>query len=99
MKSGDVFLSPAVAKSLLNVLFKSRAGKESEKYHNLTAREKEVAKMIATGHTSQKIADLLFLSIRTVEKHRQSVMHKLGLAKAEELKKIAIREGIIDLEP
>ena len=98
VKSGEVFLSPAVAKSLLEALFKSRAGQEGERYHSLTAREKEVIKMVSTGHTSQWIADTLFLSIRTVEKHRQSAMHKLGLSKAEELKKFAIRAGIIDLE-
>ena len=98
VKSGDVFLSPVVAKSLLEAIFKSRAGQESERYHNLTAREKEVTRMICAGNTSRRIADTLFLSVRTVEKHRQSAMHKLGLSKAEELKKFAIREGIIDLE-
>jgi len=98
VKSGDVFLSPAVAKSLLGALFKSRAGHESGSYHNLTAREKEVIKMISVGYTSRRIADTLFLSVRTVEKHRQSAIHKLGLSKAEELKKIFLCEEVIDLE-
>ena len=98
VKHGDVFLSPVVAKTLLEALSKSRARQESGKYRNLTTREKEVTKMISTGYTSQRIADTLFLSVRTVEKHRQSAMHKLGLSKAEDLKKFAIREGMVDLE-
>jgi two-component system response regulator NreC len=98
VSSGQVFLSPAVGKSLLEAFIAARNGVEDEKYGALTAREKEVLRLAATGQTNREIAQTLFLSIRTVEKHRQSVMHKLGLSRREELTKYAIRKGLIDLE-
>jgi DNA-binding NarL/FixJ family response regulator len=44
------------------------------------------------------MAEALFLSVRTVEKHRQAVMHKLGLTRREDLTKYALRKGLIDFE-
>ena len=95
-RSGDVFLSPAVAKSVLNILFQSRAKKENEEQYKLTNREKEILKMAAAGQTNREMAERLFLSIRTVEKHRQSIMHKLGLSKREELTRFALLEHWIN---
>ncbi len=85
--SGEVFLSPAVTKSVLEALFATKDKAEDEKHEKLTAREKEVLRLAATGQTNREIAQTLFLSIRTAEKHRQSVMRKLGLSKREELTK------------
>ncbi len=96
VKSGDVFLSPAVAKSVLGVLFASETGEEDQDYSNLSKREKEVLHMAATGNTNTQMAEALFISVRTVEKHRQSFMRKLGLSKREELTKFALRKGLID---
>lgn len=96
VKSGDVFLSPAVAKSVLGVLFTSETGEEDQDYGNLSKREKEVLRMAATGNTNTQMAEALFISVRTVEKHRQSVMRKLGLSKREELTRFALRKGLID---
>ncbi len=96
VKSGDVFLSPAVAKSILGVLFESETGEEDKDYSNLSKREKEVLRLAATGITNTQMAEALFISVRTVEKHRQSVMRKLGLSKREELTKFALRKGLID---
>jgi len=62
---------------------------------SLTHMELEVLKLIAAGKTSQTIADTLFVSINTVNKHRQNIMNKLNLHKAAELTKFAIYEGII----
>ncbi len=95
---GQVFFSPAVAKVLLEGFVSASAGPRDEKYSSLTSREKEVLKLAATGETNRQIAEGLFLSIRTVEKHRQSVMHKLGLDKREDLTKYALRQGLIDPE-
>lgn len=95
---GQVFLSPAVAKSVLEDFMAASGGKEEEKYSSLTPREKEVLRLAASGQTNREMADALFLSIRTVEKHRQSVMRKLGLVTRDDLKKYALRRGLIDLE-
>ena len=96
VKGGDVFLSPAVAKSVLGVLFASKTGEEDKDYSNLSKRENEVLRLAATGNTNTQMAEALFISVRTVEKHRQSFMHKLGLSKREDLTRFAIRKGLID---
>ncbi len=95
---GQVFFSPAVARVLLEGFVTASPDARDEKYRSLTAREKEVLRFAATGQTNRKIAEELFLSARTVEKHRQAVMHKLGLDKREDLTKYALRQGLIDPE-
>jgi two-component system response regulator NreC len=95
---GQVFFSPAVAKVLLEGFVAASPDATDEKYRSLTAREKEVLRFAATGQTNRQIAEALFLSARTVEKHRQSVMHKLGLDKREDLTRYALRQGLIDPE-
>jgi len=64
----------------------------------LTAREREVLKLIAEGNTNQDIAELLCLSRKTVETHRGNIMEKLNLHKVTDLVKYAIREGLTGLE-
>ena len=68
---GDVFLSPPVTKSVLKALFATKDKAEDEKHEKLTAREKEILRLAAGGQTNREMAQTLFLSIRTVEKHRQ----------------------------
>ncbi len=95
--NGEAFLSPAVTRSVLEALFTTKDKVEDEKHGKLTTREKEILRLAAAGQRNREIAQTLFLSIRTVEKHRQSVMRKLGLSKREELTKFAIRKGLIGL--
>jgi len=64
----------------------------------LTAREREVLKLIAEGNTNQDIAELLCLSRKTVETHRGNIMEKLNLHKVADLVKYAIREGLTGLD-
>ena len=94
--SGQVFLSPVVAKPVLEAFI--NAGTKDEQYSTLTTQEKVVLRLVAAGQTNREIAEERFLSIRTVEKHRQSMMRKLGLSKREELTRYAIRKGLIDFE-
>jgi two-component system response regulator NreC len=94
--SGQVFLSPVVAKPVLEAFVTAEPGAEDKKYTTLTAREKEVFRLVAAGQSNREIAEALFLSIRTVEKHRQSAMRKLGLSRREELTRYAIRKGLIN---
>lgn len=62
----------------------------------LTNREREVLSMIAAGRQNGEIAERLFLSVRTVEKHRASLMSKLGVHSASELLAYAFKEGLLD---
>ncbi len=96
VNQGNVFLSPAVATALLENFVTVTPEHVEESYGTLTRREKEVLRLAASGQTNREMAEALFLSIRTVEKYRQAVMHKLGLTRREELTKYAIRKGLID---
>lgn len=62
----------------------------------LTNREREVLSMVATGRQNGEIAERLFLSVRTVEKHRASLMAKLGVHSVSELLVYALKEGLLD---
>lgn len=62
----------------------------------LTPREEEVIKLIAEGHSSKEIAATLFISVKTVDRHRANVLGKLGLRDRVELTKYAIRVGLVE---
>jgi DNA-binding NarL/FixJ family response regulator len=62
----------------------------------LSTREQEVAKLVAEASTTEQIADLLALSPRTVERHRENIMAKLGMRDRVELTRWAIRQGLIE---
>ncbi len=88
-----------MAKKLLSdYLHRVRTGQDKESYDGLTNREREILKLIAEGHTNQEIADLLVLSIATVQTHRAHIMAKLGLHSRTDLIKYAIRRGFITLD-
>ena len=62
----------------------------------LTPRELEVVKLVAEAHTSAEIAELLVISPKTVERHRENVMAKLGMRDRVELTRYAIRRGLVE---
>lgn len=68
----------------------------SRRKSDLSARETEVLRQIALGHTNSEIAEKLFISIRTVETHRAHVQQKLGAGSRAELVREAIRRGLIE---
>lgn len=105
---GESFLSPSVAHALVtDYTGRLRAGapepldeaaSPSDSYHTLTSREREVLPLVAEGHTNQEIANLLQLSVKTVQSHRAAVMEKLGLRDVTHLVRYAVRRGLIDPE-
>ncbi|MBI4494357.1 MAG: response regulator transcription factor, partial [Chloroflexi bacterium] len=72
--------------------------REERESDDLTEREREVLRLIAAGKTSKEIAEQLYLSVHTVERHRQNIMGKLQLHNRAELIRYAIRKGLIELE-
>ncbi|MBI2940385.1 MAG: response regulator transcription factor [Chloroflexi bacterium] len=95
---GQAYLYPSLAKKLLEEYLSSRARDDREVSDDLTDREREVLRLIAEGKTGKEIAELLTLSVHTVERHRQNIMGKLQLHNRAELTRYAIRKGLIDLE-
>ncbi|HLA44176.1 MAG TPA: response regulator transcription factor [Aggregatilineales bacterium] len=96
---GQVFLEPGVAKELVaDYLSRVEQGSEQDSYDGLTRREQEVLTLIAEDHTNQSIANMLGIAVKTVERHRENMMHKLNLHTRTELVKYAIRKGLISLD-
>jgi len=93
---GEPFVYPGAVTALIrNFLERARNGEESAD-RILTSREEEVLKLIAEGHSSKDIAETLFISIKTVQRHRANLLHKLGLRDRLELTRYAIRAGLIE---
>jgi DNA-binding NarL/FixJ family response regulator len=67
-------------------------------FSTLSPREREVLQLMAEGKSTSQIADLLHVSVKTIETHRQQVMHKLNIHSVAELTKYALREGLTFLE-
>ncbi|MEU0031925.1 response regulator transcription factor [Streptomyces sp. NPDC006335] len=92
----EPFLYPGAVTALIrNYLDRVRNGEEPPE-QVLTAREEEVLKLVAEGHSSKEIAEMLFISIKTVHRHRENLLHKLGLRDRLELTRYAIRAGLIE---
>ncbi|GGS10656.1 DNA-binding response regulator [Streptomyces humidus] len=92
----EPFLYPGAVTALIrNYLDRVRHGEEPPE-QVLTAREEEVLKLVAEGHSSKEIAEILFISIKTVQRHRENLLHKLGLRDRLELTRYAIRAGLIE---
>jgi len=96
--SGEVYLHPSVAKTLVNdYIQRVQMGWERASYDGLTDREQQVLKMIAEGLMNKEIAEKLSISVRTVERHRENIMSKLNLHTRAELVRYAVDKGLIDL--
>src|ERR1700730_6612605 len=93
---GKSFFSPTVSRVLLEDYMRKlqRTGGESS-YDLLTPREREVLQLIAEGNSNKEVADMLNLSVYTVETHRGNLMDKLKLKGLPELILYAVRKGII----
>jgi DNA-binding NarL/FixJ family response regulator len=93
---GDSFLSPSVAKLLVeNVQTGRNLQERRDPYDQLTGREREVLKLLAEGHTTQEIAEILVISPKTVEGYKTNLMDKLDIHNRVDLVKYALRKGII----
>ncbi len=91
---GDSYLYPSAVATLVRD-YVERGGHGEEEFDVLTPRELEVLKLIAEARTSKQIAEALFISVKTVERHRQNILDKLGMRDRVELTRYAIRRGLI----
>ena len=94
--NGKSFFSPAVSKVLLDDYMRKlqKLGAE-DPYDLLTPREREILQLVVEGKSNKDVANMLNLSVYTVETHRSNIMEKLNLKGVPELMLYAVRKGII----
>lgn len=98
---GDYFMDPSVSQKVVKKLAEL-PDKSSvtmvQGYDALTPREQEIMVLVAQGNSSQKIADKLFISAKTVDNHRSKIMQKLNISNVIDLARHAAKLGLIDLD-
>jgi two-component system, NarL family, response regulator NreC len=96
---GETFLSSAVSGAFIApALTESASAEPIAPFDRLSDREKQVLKLIAEGRTNNAIAQIMQVSIKTVEKHRGSVMTKLNVHEVAGLVRVAIKHGLVFID-
>jgi RNA polymerase sigma factor (sigma-70 family) len=95
--NGEAVLSPSITRLVLEDYLRKEINRSVTETDTLTPREREVLQLIAEGKTSREIAEILSLSIKTVQSHRASLMQKLDLHDRGDLIKYAIQKKIIEI--
>jgi two-component system response regulator NreC len=99
VSKGQPYLSPAVSAVVLEAYLESQRGIEGRSpCRSLTPRETELLKLVAEGYKNKQIAELLGISVKTVERHRANLMKKLDLHSGPALTAFAVEAGLICTE-
>lgn len=93
--AGKSFFSPPVAKVVLDDYARRLADKGMDRYDSLSEREREIFQLVAEGHSTKEIAEMLSVSPTTVETHRAHILQKLDIHNTAELVLYAVRRGVI----
>ena len=100
IRHGGNYISPLLSVELADDLAQTYHGAGFKAlFEPLTTRQREVLKLIAEGKSSKEVANLLFISVRTVQHHRANIMKKLKIRKTADLVKYAIRKGYVSITP
>ncbi|MEZ4592337.1 MAG: response regulator transcription factor [Chloroflexota bacterium] len=98
VSQGKLFLSPTISDSVMSLLLSPPDAQAASMADLLTPREREVLQLVAEGHTNGRIAEILCISVKTVEKHRANVMNKLEVKDLASLVREGIKQGLIFLD-
>jgi DNA-binding NarL/FixJ family response regulator len=93
--SGEIYIASTIARTILHDYMTRRKDEFLEREDNLTLRQKQVLKLVVEGKSSAEIAELLCLSVRTIEKHRSNIMRTLELENIQGLMKYALQFGYL----
>jgi len=93
IRRGRTYLSASLAKCLSSDIIGICQGKKKATTRQLTHRERQVLKLIAEGFTDRQIGEMLYISLRTVQRHRYNIRTKLNLKRTADLVKYAIAKG------
>lgn len=96
--ANKTYLSPRIAGVVVGDYVKQLAGANGQTASVLTAREREVAQLLAEGNSTKGVAATLHVSAKTIETHRRQIMAKLEIHSIAELTKFAIRAGLTSLD-
>jgi two-component system response regulator NreC len=96
--AGEYYLSPPISRALIADYLRQEGKRTHPELELLSAREREVLRLIAEGAPNREIARQLCLSPKTVENHRSNIMRKLGVHNRVALVKAALRLGLADIE-
>lgn len=95
----ETYLSPGISKKLVDTyLSPQKTAPIADRYKQLSNREREVFQLIAEGHSTRQISEMLCVSISTVKSHRANIMEKLGIDTQVRLVHAAIQLGLVDPE-
>lgn len=94
---GEAVLSPAITRLVIEDYLRWGDLQTTPQENDLSPREREVLQLIAEGYTNKQIAEILFISVKTVQTHRTNLMNKLDLHDRGELIKYAIQKKIIEI--
>lgn len=97
VNKGEVVLSPAITRLIVTDYLRWGDLSAQDTSDGLTDRERQILQLIAEGYTNKQIAEILSISIKTVQAHRLNLMKKLDLHNRGELIKYAIQKKIIDI--
>jgi two-component system response regulator NreC len=97
VQKGEAVLSPAITRLVIEDYLRWGDVSDEQAANGLSGREHEVLQLIAEGYTNKQIAEILCISIKTVQAHRANIMSKLDLHDRSELVKYAIRKKIIEI--
>jgi DNA-binding NarL/FixJ family response regulator len=90
----QTFITPAFGERVTSRLW-NREGEINQESEGLTDRQREILQLIVEGRGNKEIADILHLSVKTIEFHRSRIMIKLNVKSAAELSKVALQQGLI----
>jgi DNA-binding NarL/FixJ family response regulator len=99
--NGETYLSPPVSKHVISDYVRRVSGREqqgSSRLDRLTLRQREILQLIAEGQTTQEIARMLNIGVKTVETHRMQLMERLDIHDVAGLVRYAIRVGLISVD-
>ncbi len=97
VRHGKTYLSPGISKTLVDE-YLQRPDRARSPLERLTARQREILQLVAEGHTTRKIAELLNISVKTVETHRAQLMTRLEIRDVAGLVRYAVRTGLVSAD-
>ena len=93
---GEPFLYPPAVRAVIRDYLQRAASGEEVPEDPLSPRELEVVKLLAEGHSADEVAEILIISPKTVNRHRENVFEKLGMRNRVELTRYAVRRGLVE---